>query len=79
MYFRLLAAEKSKSFKATSKGLALSLTAEDIAEVENAYQFDPDFPQTILSGPITAGSDAWQKTASRASKVRLTSVQSTID
>ena len=59
--------------------MTVSLTAEDTAEVANAYQFDPGFPHTFLSGTLAARFDAPQKFASRASKVRWTAVHGTID
>lgn len=76
--FPIVGGRKVEHLKGNIEGLTVSLTAEDFAEVENAYQFDPGFPQTFLSGTIAAGSDAPQKLASRASEVRWTAVQGTI-
>ncbi len=77
--FPIVGGRKVEHLKGNIEGLTVRLTTEDFAEVENAFQFDPGFPQTFLSGTIAAGSDAPQKLASRASEVHWTAAQGTID
>ncbi|CAM1510750.1 Fc.00g082630.m01.CDS01 [Cosmosporella sp. VM-42] len=77
--FPIVGGRKLDHIKGNMEALTVSLTAEDIARIDDAYPFDPGFPHTFLSGTLAEGSDAPQKLASRASEVRWTAAQGTFD
>jgi len=60
-------------------GLSVSLTDEELTQVETAHEWDPGFPHTFLSGTLLTGADEPPKMASRASEVWLTAMHGTFD
>lgn len=54
--FPIVGARKVDHIKGILPALKLSLTPEDIEVIESAYEFDPGFPHTFLSGTLIEGS-----------------------
>ncbi|EXJ85239.1 alcohol dehydrogenase [Capronia epimyces CBS 606.96] len=77
--FPIVGGRKLSHIKGNIEGLSVTLTEEEIVEIDNAYSFDPGFPHNFLSGTLMQGWDAPQKLASRASEVRWTQSQGTFD
>ena len=50
--FPLVGGRKVEHIKDNIDALKIELTEEDIAKIEQAYPFDPGFPQTFLSGTL---------------------------
>lgn len=48
--FPIVGVRKLEHLKANIEALSISLSKEDMAEIEKAYTFDPGFPHTFLSG-----------------------------
>lgn len=57
--FPIVGGRKVEHIKANIAGLRVYLTDEEIEEVESAYDFDPGFPHTFLSGTLFDGSTPW--------------------
>lgn len=77
--FPIVGGRKLSHIKGNIEGLSVSLTEQEIGQIDGSYQFDPGFPQTFLSGSLTKGSDAPQKMATRASEVVWTQYQGAFD
>jgi aryl-alcohol dehydrogenase-like predicted oxidoreductase len=77
--FPVVGGRKLEHIKANIDGLSVSLTDEEITQVESAHAWDPGFPHTFLSGTLLKGTDEPQKMASRASEVWLTAMHGTFD
>lgn len=77
--FPVVGARKTSHIEGSIAGLSTSLTEGEIAQIDRAYDFDPGFPYTFLSGSITQGLGTPQKGASKASEVRWTMAQGTFD
>ena len=56
--FPIVGARKLEHIKGNIAGLGVSLTGEEIKEIESAYEFDPGFPHTFLSGSLLFGGPA---------------------
>ncbi|KAJ8128525.1 hypothetical protein O1611_g5109 [Lasiodiplodia mahajangana] len=77
--FPIVGGRKLEHIQGNIAGLSLSLTEDDIAEIDKAYRFDPGFPHTFLSGSLLEGADAMPRGAYSASEVWLTSTLGSID
>jgi len=53
--FPIIGGRKIEHLKGNIEALAVSLTADDIKEIDSAYAFDPGFPHTFLSGSQLTG------------------------
>ena len=54
--FPIVGGRKLEHIKGNVAALGVSLSEEDIKDIESAYEFDPGFPHTFLSGSLlTAG------------------------
>lgn len=53
--FPIVGARKVEHLKGSIAGLGVYLTDEELKEVESAYDFDPGFPHTFLSGSLFDG------------------------
>lgn len=53
--FPLLGGRKVEHLRDNIEALAVTLTAEEIEEIDLAYEFDPGFPHTFLSGSQAMG------------------------
>ncbi|EXJ88488.1 hypothetical protein A1O1_05418 [Capronia coronata CBS 617.96] len=76
--FPVVGGRKISHIEGNIEGLSTSLTTEEIDKLDRAYDFDPGFPSTFLSGTVV-NLGTPQKAASRASEVRWTTFQGTID
>jgi aryl-alcohol dehydrogenase-like predicted oxidoreductase len=54
--FPIVGGRKLEHIKGNITGLGVYLTDEELREVESAYDFDPGFPHTFLSGTLFDGS-----------------------
>ncbi|KAM3419272.1 hypothetical protein BST61_g5209 [Cercospora zeina] len=52
----LIGARKVEHLHGSIDALSVSLSEEELAEVDEAYPFNPGFPHTFLSGPLFDGS-----------------------
>jgi aryl-alcohol dehydrogenase-like predicted oxidoreductase len=77
--FPVVGGRKLDHLKSNIEGLSVALPDEDVATIDLAYNFDPGFPHTFLSGSLLAGADAPQKMAGRPSEVWLTKFLGTFD
>jgi aryl-alcohol dehydrogenase-like predicted oxidoreductase len=77
--FAIVGGRKLSHIKGNIEGLSVSLEEEEVAQIDNAYVFDPGFPHSFLSGSITGGLEAPQKMASRGSEVQWTKYQGNFD
>ncbi|KEF61839.1 uncharacterized protein A1O9_03410 [Exophiala aquamarina CBS 119918] len=77
--FPIVGGRKVEHIKGNIDGLSVSLTDEEVTQVESAYDWDPGFPHTFLSGTLRKGTDEPQKMASRASEVWLTAMHGNFD
>ncbi|KAK9242141.1 hypothetical protein V1506DRAFT_107377 [Lipomyces tetrasporus] len=50
--FPIVGGRKVDHLKGNIAALEVSLTAEEIKKIESAYEFDPGFPHTFLSGTL---------------------------
>ncbi|PKS05451.1 hypothetical protein jhhlp_008827 [Lomentospora prolificans] len=53
--FPIVGGRKLEHIKGNIEGLEVTLTEEEVAEVESGYEFDPGFPHTFLSGTLFNG------------------------
>ncbi len=53
--FPIVGGRKLEHIKGNVAALSVSLTQEDIKEIEGAYEFDFGFPSTFLSGTLITG------------------------
>lgn len=56
--FPLVGCRKVEHLKASIAALGLALTGDDIKEIDSAFDFDPGFPHTFLSGTWFQGGTA---------------------
>jgi aryl-alcohol dehydrogenase-like predicted oxidoreductase len=77
--FPIVGGRKVEHLDANVASLAVSLTREEVAEIDGAYGWDAGFPHTFLSGTIAQGFDAPQRGAYKASEVMWTGLQGTVD
>ncbi|KAK5310802.1 hypothetical protein LTR93_011934 [Exophiala xenobiotica] len=70
---------KISHIKGSIEGISTSLSAEEMDQIDKAYDFDPGFPYTFLSGTMIQEFDMPQNGASRASEVCWTMAQGTFD
>lgn len=75
--FPLVGCRTLDHLKSNIEALSVSLSAEDIAEIEKAYEFDPGFPHTFLSG--TYFGDGPQSSAHGPEDVWLTRLLGNFD
>lgn len=68
--FPLIGARKLEHLTGIIPGIGVSLSEEEIGEIENGYEFDHGFPHTFLSGSLFDGSTA--RGASKPGDVWLT-------
>jgi len=54
--FPIVGGRKLEHIKGNIAGLAVSLTEDEIKEIESSYEFDHGFPHTFLSGTLFDGS-----------------------
>ena len=50
--FPIVGGRKVEHIKGSAEALSVSLTDDEIKEIETAYTFDPGFPHTFLSGSL---------------------------
>ncbi|OLN96924.1 Norsolorinic acid reductase B [Colletotrichum chlorophyti] len=50
--FPIIGGRKVEHLQGNIKGLEVELTEDEVAKVESAYEFDPGFPHTFLSGTL---------------------------
>ncbi|KIW21434.1 hypothetical protein PV08_02014 [Exophiala spinifera] len=77
--FPIVGGRKLEHIKDNIRSLSTSLTTDEIDHIEKAYDFDPGFPHTFLSGTLIDGADAPQRGASHPSEVPWTRYQGTFD
>lgn len=53
--FPIVGGRKLEHIKGNVAALSVSLSDEDIKEIEGVYEFDPGFPHTFLSGSLISG------------------------
>jgi aryl-alcohol dehydrogenase-like predicted oxidoreductase len=53
--FPLIGCRKLDHLKGNIDALEVSLSEDDIKEIDSAYVFDPGFPHTVLSGTLVSG------------------------
>ncbi|KAF9201866.1 hypothetical protein BGZ49_007933 [Haplosporangium sp. Z 27] len=53
--FPIVGGRKLEHIKGNIAALSVSLSEEDMNEIDNAYEFDPGFPHTFLSGSLLKG------------------------
>lgn len=75
--FPIVGGRKVEHLQGNIDALAVSLTPEEIDEIEASHEFDPGFPHTFLSGTMFFGGRP--KAASKPDDVWLTNMASTID
>ncbi|GME23406.1 Aldo/keto reductase [Neofusicoccum parvum] len=76
--FPIVGGRKVEHIKGNIESLSVSLTEEEIQKVEAAYEFDPGFPHTFLSGSLFAAG-AEPKAAQAPGDVWLTKSSGTFD
>lgn len=69
--FPIVGGRKLEHIEGNIESLEITLTEDDIAEIEDAYHFDPGFPHTFLSGTLF-DPKAKPLTANRPDQVFLT-------
>lgn len=52
--FPIVGARKVEQLMGVEPAVHISLTDEEVNTIENAYEFDPGFPHTFLSGSMFA-------------------------
>ncbi|KAK5200115.1 hypothetical protein LTR92_000656 [Exophiala xenobiotica] len=77
--YPIVGGSKISHIKGNVEGLSTSLTADEMDQIDKAYDFDPGFPYTFLSGTMVQGFGTPQRGASHASEVRWTMAQGTFD
>ena len=75
--FPIVGCRKLEHLKGNIDALSISLDREDIAEIEKAYEFDPGFPHTFLSG--TSFGDGPQKAPEGPADIWLTKLMGNFD
>jgi aryl-alcohol dehydrogenase-like predicted oxidoreductase len=50
--FPIVGGRKVEHIAGSIDGLSVALSAEDVEEIEKAYEFDPGFPHTFISGTL---------------------------
>lgn len=75
--FPIVGQRKVEHLKGSIAGLVVSLTKDEIKEVEAAYEFDHGFPHTFLSGTLLDGPTPRQ--AEGPGDVRMTKLGGTFD
>lgn len=77
--FPIIGGRKLSHISGNIDGLSQTVTDDEINKIDQAYDFDPGFPSTFLSGSIVGGFGVPQKGASRASEVFWTSLLGKLD
>lgn len=77
--FPVVGGRKLEHLKGNIAGLEVSLTAEELAEIDSAYNFNPGFPHNFLSGTLLQGAEAPQTGAYSAGEVTHIYASDTID
>lgn len=75
--FPIVGGRTLEHLKGNIEALSLYLTTEEIKEIENAYEFDPGYPHTFLSGNLNVGGELFS--ATKPSNVFWTKRQGTFD
>ena len=75
--FPIVGGRRVEHIKGSIDALVISLTEEEIEDVEAAYEFDHGFPHTFLSGTLIKGETP--KTADRPDDAFLTKTLGTFD
>jgi aryl-alcohol dehydrogenase-like predicted oxidoreductase len=77
--FPLVGGRKVEHIKGNVDALAVDLTEEDVARIDEAYNFNPGFPHTFLSGTLFGGEEGTQKGPQGPQDVWLTNILGTFD
>ncbi|EOO04049.1 putative norsolorinic acid reductase protein [Phaeoacremonium minimum UCRPA7] len=77
--FPLVGCRTSEQLKSNVEALNIDLNDDEIAEIENAYYFDPGFPHTFLSGTLFNNDDTVQEVPHGPGDVWLTNAITNID
>jgi aryl-alcohol dehydrogenase-like predicted oxidoreductase len=75
--FPIVGCRTLEHLKGNIKALSISLDRDDIAEIENGYDFDPGFPHTFLSG--TSFGDGPPKAPEGPADIWLTKLMGNFD
>ncbi|KAL3419641.1 Norsolorinic acid reductase B [Phlyctema vagabunda] len=75
--FPIIGGRKVEHLKSNVKALEISLTEDDITQIDSAYDFDPGFPHTLLSGSLFGAEK--QEVPHGAKDVWLTNLMGTFD
>ncbi|CZR60122.1 probable aflatoxin B1 aldehyde reductase member 2 [Phialocephala subalpina] len=77
--FPLVGGRKVEHIKGNIDALNVDLTEEDVAKIDAAYNFDPGFPHTFLSGTLFGDEGDEQEVPHGPQDVWLTNVLGTFD